>query len=75
MFREMGIESSARAVADQYRGVIDGFVLDTVDEAQAREIEAGGVSVLVTNTIMQNEKDRERLAKEIVDWVIRQTDG
>ncbi|HEX7593338.1 MAG TPA: 2-phospho-L-lactate transferase, partial [Anaerolineae bacterium] len=71
MFRELGIEPSALAVAQRYTGLIDGFVLDQVDAAQRDQIRALGIAVLVTDTVMKSEADRERLAREIVDWVTR----
>ncbi len=71
MFHELGIEPSALAVAQRYAGLIDGFVLDQVDAAQGDQIRALGIAVLVTDTVMKSEADRERLAREIVDWVTR----
>lgn len=68
MFQELGMEASAFQVAKLMRGVADRFVLDKVDEAQARRIKDLGMRVWVTNTIMGNDVDRERLASEIVEW-------
>jgi LPPG:FO 2-phospho-L-lactate transferase len=58
MFQELGMEASAFQVAKLFRGTIDRFVLDRVDEAQARNIKDLGLRVWVTGTIMQNEADR-----------------
>src|SRR5215207_4520152 len=38
MYRELGIEPSALAVANHYRGLAAGFVLDTVDKQLEGEI-------------------------------------
>jgi LPPG:FO 2-phospho-L-lactate transferase len=69
MFTELGMETSAYQVARLYRSVIDRFVLDRADEALARGIKDLGLRVWVTNTLMNDIADRERLAREIVEWV------
>ncbi len=69
MFRELGIEPSALAVAQRYVGLLNCFVLDQVDAEQEEPIKALGMDVLVTNTVMQTEMDRERLARELINWV------
>jgi len=66
MYREMGIEPSAVAVADHYRGLLSGFVLDQVDEAQVNSISPWGIMTLVTNTWMLTPQDRKRLAGDIL---------
>lgn len=71
MFQELGMEASSYQVAKLTRGTVDRFVLDRVDEAQARSIKDLGMRVWVTDTIMRNEIERERLAREIVEWVNR----
>ncbi len=71
MFAELGRAPSAHEVAKIYRGVIDRFVLDRIDEEQARSVKDLGMRVWVTDTIMRDERERERLAREIVDWVSR----
>ncbi len=69
MFRELGVEPSALAVAKKYAGLVNAFVLDQVDVGQRAGVEALGMNVLVTDTVMKTEADRERLAREIVAWV------
>lgn len=68
MFRELGMEPSAYQVAGHYRGVVDRFVLDRVDETLARPIKDLGMRVWVTDTIMNDVAGRERLAREIIAW-------
>ncbi len=65
MYAEMGIEPSALAVAEHYRAILHGFVLDHADQVLRDEI---GVPVLVTNTMMHSTADRARLAQEILDF-------
>ncbi len=69
MFRELGIEPSAFAVAKRYERLIDVFVVDKADEAQTESIQGLGMRTLVTDTVMKADVDRERLAREIVNWV------
>lgn len=71
MFQELGMEPSAFQVAKMLRGVVDRFVLDRVDEAQARSIKDLGMRVWVTDTVMRDDMERERLAREICDWAAR----
>lgn len=61
---ELGKASSALEVARHYRGLIDGFVLDERDAAQAAEIAAdAGVAVRLCDTLMQCDDDRQRVAR------------
>ncbi|TAH49351.1 MAG: 2-phospho-L-lactate transferase [Chloroflexota bacterium] len=71
MFQELGMEASAYQVAKLLRGTVDRFVLDRIDEAQARSIKDLGMRVWVTDTVMRDEIGRERLAREISEWVTR----
>jgi LPPG:FO 2-phospho-L-lactate transferase len=62
---ELGIAASTRAIALHYRGLIDGLVIDEDDADDRVQI---GVPVLVTRTLMTDVADRERLARDIVDF-------
>ena len=66
LMKELGVESSAVEVARHYSDFINGFVLDQRDAELRPKIEAMGMGVLVTDTIMNNSDDRARLACEIV---------
>ena len=68
MMAELGMPASALEVARAYRDVIDGFVIDVDDEAQVAEIEAIGMKVLVTNTVMNDLDDRITLARDCCDF-------
>jgi LPPG:FO 2-phospho-L-lactate transferase len=65
LMKELGIEPSAVAVARHYAEFINGFVLDERDAGLRPQIEAMGMGVLVTDTIMNNADDRTRLACEV----------
>ncbi len=69
MYRELGIQPSAYAVAKHYENLLQGFVVDTVDAELQASIEAMNISTLVTNTIMEDELGRLRLAKDVIDFV------
>ncbi len=68
MMRELGREVSARAVAMEYRGLIDGIIIDSADEALAEGIRASGFEVLAVPTFMRNAEDRLKLARAVLDF-------
>ncbi len=68
MLTDLGFEASALGVARLYTDFVDGLVIDTADAALEPQIAALGYQVLVTNTIMQSDADRARLAAEILAW-------
>lgn len=64
IMQELGHVPSALTVARHYRGLVDGLLIDISDEKLRPEIEATGMAVLVTKTIMKTEADRISLAKQ-----------
>ena len=68
MMASLGHEVSATGVARMYRGLLDGFVIDHEDESERQEIEALGMSVLVTEAVMRDTPDRSRLAREVLGF-------
>lgn len=66
MLRELNYASSAFAVAEYYRDIIDGFVIDLVDADQADAIAELGIAVHVTASVMKAQQDRVRLADEVL---------
>jgi LPPG:FO 2-phospho-L-lactate transferase len=66
MLQSLGHTSSALGVARLYAGLVDLFVLDALDAHLAPEIEALGMRAHVTDTIMSDDVERERLAGEIL---------
>jgi LPPG:FO 2-phospho-L-lactate transferase len=69
MYRELGIEPSALAVARHYCDFIAGFVLDTVDKQLEGEIRGLKMRTHVTNTLMNSHDDRKQLAARVLDFV------
>ena len=68
MLASLGHEVSAAGVARMYEGLVDGMVIDTVDEEDRRGIEALGMRVLETRAIMRDAPDRARLAREVIEF-------
>ncbi len=66
MLASLGHEVSAVGVARIYEGLVEGLVLDRVDEGERLEIEALGMRVLATEAIMRDAPDRTRLAREVL---------
>lgn len=68
MMRELGRDVSARSVAMEYLGTIDGFVIDEVDAELAEGIRASGIQVTSARTIMRTVDDRIALAQTVLDF-------
>jgi LPPG:FO 2-phospho-L-lactate transferase len=68
MLAGLGYLPSCVGVAQLYRDLIDGFVIDSLDRHLADAIEALGIQVLVTDTIMGQTPDRVRLAGEVLEF-------
>jgi LPPG:FO 2-phospho-L-lactate transferase len=68
MMAELGLPASAKAVAEHYDGLLDGFVLDETDGA---ETEAIDVPCLATRTLMTSEDDKRALASEVLSFARR----
>ena len=66
MMRELGFEPSPATVAAHYRSLVTGLVIDTADVSLAPAIEAMGITVHATETLMKDKSDRKRLAEECV---------
>jgi LPPG:FO 2-phospho-L-lactate transferase len=69
MYSELGIEPSAYAVANHYRTILHGFVLDNADVNMEKEIQELGFATLVTNTLMNQLTDRARLANDVLNFI------
>jgi LPPG:FO 2-phospho-L-lactate transferase len=59
----LGLEISARGVAECYRDFLDVLIIDQVDAALAPDIEALGLRVIVMDTIMRGLPEKEALAR------------
>ena len=68
MLASLGHEVSAAGVAAMYEGLVDGMVVDRVDGGERAGIEALGMRVLATDSVMRSAADRARLASEVVEF-------
>ena len=66
MYAELGIEPSALAVAEHYRDILSGFVLDNVDAHLSDKIRT---RTLVTDALMNSLTDRARLAMDVLNFI------
>jgi LPPG:FO 2-phospho-L-lactate transferase len=69
MYRELGIEPSALAVANHYRNLLSGFILDTTDAHLVESVKGLKMQVLATDTIMGNTDDRKQLAMKVLKFI------
>jgi LPPG:FO 2-phospho-L-lactate transferase len=63
MMAELGVPTSASAVAKHHGELLDGFVLDHADADQIRAI---GIPCLATRTLMVSGDDKRTLASEVL---------
>jgi LPPG:FO 2-phospho-L-lactate transferase len=68
MLASLGHEVSPAGVARMYEGLVNGMVIDDVDEGERRGIEALGMRVLATGAVMRDVPDRARLAREVLGF-------
>jgi 2-phospho-L-lactate transferase/gluconeogenesis factor (CofD/UPF0052 family) len=58
-----GVEVTAAGAAEVYRGIVGSWVVDRADRGLVARIEATGVRVGVTDTIMTDDDVAEALAR------------
>jgi LPPG:FO 2-phospho-L-lactate transferase len=68
MLASLGHEVAATGVAAMYAGLVDGMVVDKIDEGEREGIEAIGMRVLATGSVMREAADRARLASETLNF-------
>lgn len=65
IMRELSIEVSPVSIARHYADILDGFVLDEADADLASRFE---LPVRIAPTLMRSLEDKERLAREVLDF-------
>lgn len=65
---ELGYETTVAGVAEYYRGLIDGLVIDNVDSGYAETLVGHGLHVLVTATVMRSVDDQVALAHAVLEF-------
>jgi LPPG:FO 2-phospho-L-lactate transferase len=68
IFLEMGIQPSAFEVARLYQSIIKGFVLDNKNKNETDTISSWGIIPFVTDTMMNDDRSKIRLATEIYSF-------
>ena len=71
LLQELGLPVSSVGVAQQYQGLCDVFVLDQKDACLAEEVRSLGMEPQVTNTVMESDEDKERLARFVCELIAR----
>jgi len=71
LLRGTGVEVSARGVAGLYRDFLGGFVIDRRDAGQEEALEALGMRVAVTDTIMRDSAAAADLARVALELARR----
>lgn len=71
IMRELGLPVTPVAIAEHYRGLLDGFILDVVDAALAPAVSGCEVAVLTANTVMRSMEDRVMLARTTLEFLAR----
>jgi LPPG:FO 2-phospho-L-lactate transferase len=68
IMRELGREPSPLAAAGEYLRLIDGFIIDLVDAAQAQNVRALGIETAAAQTVMRTVEDRVGLARVVLEF-------
>lgn len=68
MCRELGWEPSATTVAEHYRELLTGFVLDVQDINQKEDVAALGMHAEALQTVMKTSDDRVQLAEQLLKF-------
>ncbi len=68
MMRELGLESNAVTVAEHYKDVVSGFVLDQQDEDLIDRVRNLGLKATALQTVMRTLDDRTALAQQVLDF-------
>lgn len=69
MYAELGIQPSALAVAEHYRHLLTGYVLDQVDSELQESVNRLHIKSFVTDTLMNHLTDRARLANDVLHFI------
>lgn len=71
MLRDQGMSASATTVGKMYEDFLDLLVIDNADETLRPQIEALGLEVAVTDTIMDSMEKKAALARTVLDTISR----
>jgi LPPG:FO 2-phospho-L-lactate transferase len=68
LLADLGQPGGAAGVAARYKGLLDGFLVDSGDVNDIVAIEAGGIKVHATDILMRDPAGAERLARELIGF-------
>jgi LPPG:FO 2-phospho-L-lactate transferase len=60
---ELGRPCDNRAIAGHYKGLVDRLLIDESDAGDVEGLRQSGLSITITQTVMRNADDREKLAR------------
>jgi LPPG:FO 2-phospho-L-lactate transferase len=69
IMRELALPVSAISIAEHYRGILDGFVLDETDRNMVASIESLDLRVQVCDTMMTSIDHKIRVAQSVVNFI------
>lgn len=70
MLSELGVEPTAAGVAGMYEDLLDVWVIDRVDRADASHIRELGARPVITDALMRGKRGEERLARVLLRAVL-----
>lgn len=68
LMENLGLEVSPYGVAQLYKGLMKGYVIDQLDKSVVPKIVSLGMRVLATNTIMDSEQAKTQLARDTIKF-------
>ena len=68
LMAELGADISPTGIAAHFAGLLDGIILDDVDEKECKKIEALGLRATTRQTMMHTLSDKKLLAETILNW-------
>lgn len=69
MLRDLGMEVSATQVARLYADMLDRYLLDESDAAEAEAVRGLGLAARTAPTIMRGDEEKVALARLVLDWL------
>ncbi len=68
IMENLGLEVSPFGVAQLYKGLMKGYVIDQIDRSTLPKITSLGMKVLTTNTLMDSMEAKTKLARETINF-------
>jgi LPPG:FO 2-phospho-L-lactate transferase len=66
LMQELKLECSVKTIAEMYKDIATGIIIDRKDEAATDEISAIGLKVISENIVMNNLQDKIDLARTVI---------